>query len=209
IAITPIIPSADGRGKLLLDAGANLELKPFHLEQFAIAASIIVRDVLKWDLKPKVGLLNIGTEPGKGRELEKETYKILSENENINFVGNIEPKDCMIGDADIILSDGFSANILMKGMEGTAKGVSKIIKRSIGKNIFHLLGAFLLKGTFKTLKETLDPSTIGGAIILGVRKTAIKAQGASNYKAVSNAIRQAKNLVEGKVIEKVKEELKL
>ena len=204
IAIAPILPDVHGRGKILLDGGANIELKPEHLVEFAVVASKIAKDVYKWNDNPRVGLINIGTEPGKGREFDKDSYKLLSECKDINFIGNIEPKECMTGDFEVILGDGFTCNILMKTMEGTGKGVSCILKDSIKSGPFQLLGAMFMKKSLNKLKFMMNPASIGGAMIIGLRKIGIKAHGSSDGLAIKNAILQAKKIVISNVIETIK-----
>ena len=206
VAIAPIIPSYDQRGRILLDSGANVDFKPEHLVDFAVYASIMAEKVLKRD-KPKVALINIGTEDGKGREEDKETFKLLKENPHINFYGNLEPKEIFTTEADILLSDGFTANIVMKTMEGTAKGLGQVLKREIKSSIFATIGALFMRNGLKRFKKSLDASEIGGALLMGFNAVVIKAQGASKTYGFFNGIRQAKEMVEANVIGLVTEAL--
>lgn len=202
VAIAPIIPSYDGRGRILLDSGANVDFKPEHLLDFAVYASIMAEKVLKRE-KPQVALINIGTEDGKGRDFDKETFALLKASPDINFYGNLEPKEVFTTDADILLSDGFTANIVMKTMEGTAKGLGMVLKREIKSSIFATIGALFMKNALKRFKKSLDASEIGGALLMGFNQIVIKAQGASKEYGFYNGIRQAKEMVEANVIELV------
>lgn len=199
VAIAPIVPSIDGRGRILLDSGANTDAKPEHLVDFAIYASVVAQKVLKRK-NPEVALLNIGTEEGKGRELEKETFKLLKDNPDINFYGNMETKDILTSKADIFLSDGFTANMVMKSMEGTAKGLGAILKREIKGSIGGVIGALFMRKALKRFKKSLDASEIGGALLMGLNGVVIKAHGSSDAFGFYNGIRQAKEMVESDVI---------
>jgi len=206
VAICPVIPSYDGRGRLLLDSGANVEFKPEHLLDFAVYATIMAEKVLKRE-KPTLGLINIGTEDGKGRDFDKETFSLLKSSPDINFVGNIEPKEVFTTQADILLSDGFTANIVMKTMEGTAKGMGMLLKREIKSSLISKIGALFMKKALYNFKKSLDASEIGGALIMGLDNVVIKAQGSSLAYGFYNGIRQAKEMVEANVIQLVSEVL--
>jgi phosphate acyltransferase len=206
VAIAPIIPSVDGLGKILLDSGANVDFKPEHLLDFGVYATIMAEKVLKRD-GAKLALINIGTEDSKGREFDKETFALLKASNDINFIGNIEPKEVLTTEADIMLSDGFTANIVMKTLEGTAKGMGIILKREIKSSIFAKIGAIFMMGALKRFKKSMDPSEIGGALLMGFNNIVIKAQGASKENGFYNAIRQAKEMVEANVIGLVSEAL--
>lgn len=199
MAIAPIIPSLDGKGKVLMDSGANLDLRPEHLVDYAIFASIFAKKVLKRD-NPKVGLINIGSEVGKGRDFENETYELLKANKDINFIGNVEPKELFITKADILVTDGFTGNILMKSVEGAALGMGKILKREINSSFKSKIGALFMRKSLKSFKKSMDASEIGGALLMGLNQPLIKAHGNSNAHAFFNAIRQAKEMVENNVI---------
>lgn len=206
VAIAPMMPSFDQRGRLLLDSGANVDFKPEHLLDFAIYATIMAEKVLN-RTKPTVALINIGTEDSKGRDFDKETFALLKNSPDVNFVGNIEPKDVLTTEADIMISDGFTANIVMKTVEGTAKGLGMVLKREIKSSIFATIGAIFMRKALKRFKKSLDPSEIGGALLMGFSSVVIKAQGASKEYGFYNAIRQAKEMVEANVIGLVTETL--
>lgn len=202
IAIAPMIPSYDGRGRYLLDSGAHVDVKAEHMRDLAIYATIVCEQVLKRE-KPTTALINIGSEPSKGRELDIEAYHLLSNDPNINFYGNLEPKEVFTTEADILLSDGFTGNIVMKTMEGTAVGLGKVLKREIKSSFRSKIGALFMRKALNNFKKSLDASEIGGALLMGLDGIVIKAQGASKEHAFLNGIRQAKEMVEADVINKV------
>jgi len=206
VAIAPIIPSYDQRGRILMDSGANVDFKPEHLVDFAVYASIMAEKVLKRP-NPKVALINIGTEEGKGRDEDKETFKLLKDHPDIHFYGNLEPKEVFTTEADILVSDGFTSNIVMKTMEGTAKGLGMVLKREIKSSLISKIGALFMKKALYRFKKSLDASEIGGALLMGFSAVVIKAQGSSQARGFFNAIRQAKEMVEANVIELVGEAL--
>ena len=202
VAIAPIIPSYDKQGRIMLDSGANVDLQPEHILDLAIYASIVASEVLKRE-KPKVALINIGEEEAKGRDLDRATYELLKNNPHINFVGNLEPKEIFITEADILVTDGFTGNIVMKTMEGTAMGMGMVLEREIKSKLRNKIGYLFMKPALKNFKKSLDASEIGGALVIGLNHVLIKAHGSSNQYAFFNAIRQAKNMVEKDVINKV------
>lgn len=203
VALCPILPNLGGKHRLLLDVGANLELRSEHLLQLAQYATIFSREV--WGIaKPIVGLMNIGTEPGKGRELEKEAFQIMQADENITFLGNIEGKELFSTPCDILITDGFTGNMIMKTSEGVAKAVGVFFKQEINQSFRAKLGYLFMKPIFKNFKKQLSPDEIGGAHLFGVDGVVVKAHGSSDAYAFSNAIMQARNVVVGNVIEKMK-----
>jgi glycerol-3-phosphate acyltransferase PlsX len=201
-AIAPMIPSIDGRGTILLDAGGNLDIRPEHMLQQAYFAAVYAKEVLG-RVEPVVGLINIGTEDGKGRELDKEVFQIFKETKLFKFYGNVEPKSVMNPPCDILISDGFTANIVMKTMEGVAKGMGEMLKRELKSSFFGKLGALMAKNNLKQFKKSMSPEEIGGAMIYGLYAPVIKAQGASKAYGFYNAIRQAANVVRSEVYPKV------
>lgn len=201
-ALAPLMPSKDGY-LMLLDAGANEECRPEMLVQFAVMGNAYMENVMKMK-NPKVGLLNIGEEDTKGRELETSAYKLLKE-APVNFTGNIEARDVPFSKCDIIVSDGFTGNIALKMYEGMGLYFGKELKNMFTKNIFSKLAALILMKDVKNFKKKMDYSEVGGAVLLGISKPVIKAHGSSDARAFYNAIRQAKECVEGGVIEKIAE----
>ena len=203
-ALTSVYPTKKGLS-LLVDAGANADCKAKYLHQFAIMGSIYSEKILGVH-NPKVGLVNIGVEEGKGNELVKETFKILNESD-INFYGNLEARDIPEGKVDVLVCDGFVGNIILKLTEGVAKNIFSMLKEEFTKNIATKLGALLLKPGLMGFKKKIDYSEYGGAPLLGVKGAVIKAHGSSNEKAIKNAIKQAKLFVENEVLDKIEEDI--
>ena len=191
----------------MLDLGANAENTPEHLHQYAVMGSYYAENV-RGIQKPRVGLLNNGTEASKGDSLRKETYQLLSEDESIHFVGNVEARDLMDGVADVVVADGFTGNAVLKTMEGTAFGILKQLKQAITTGNWKAkLGAFLLKDSLKSLKQTLDFSDVGGAVLFGLQAPVVKTHGSSDAKAVYSTIRQIRTMLETDVVGKSVKEL--
>lgn len=204
-ALAPVLPTLKGNGVVLCDCGANVDCKPLNLQHFAIMASAYAKAMLGVE-KPRVGLLNNGAEAHKGNELAQETYKLLSETQGINFVGNCEARDLLSGDFDVVVSDGFNGNIALKSAEGTANTVLKLIKDGIyGGGLGAKIGALLLKPVFKNVKKKMDYNAHGGACFLGVNKVVIKSHGSSKAKSVTASILQAKSLAQNDVVKVIKD----
>ena len=194
IAPSPVLPGDKG-SFILLDAGANTECRPEMLVQFAVMGSAYMEKVMGVK-SPKVGLLNIGSEETKGRELEIEAYKLL-EQSGLNFAGNIEARDLPKGEVQVVVTDGFTGNIVLKLYEGMGSFFAKKVKwifSGAGK-----LGAIFSLGKIKAFRKQMDYKEVGGSALLGVRKPVIKAHGSSDGTAFFNAVRQAKKCVEGNV----------
>ena len=206
VALCPQLPNVFGKSRLILDVGANTEIRPEHIVQHAEFATIFYRETRKVE-KPLVGLINIGTEAGKGRDQEKEVFKLLSENPNINFFGNVEPKDALTTECDILVTDGFSGNLVMKTIEGTAKATGALLKEEIKKTFFGKLGALLMKKNLKNFKGRLNSEEVGGAVVFGVDGIIVKAHGNSNAYAFSKGIELCMRAIEGNVVELMKEKL--
>ncbi len=205
-ALGPTIPQVNGDYMLLLDSGANVECKPEWLVQFAQIASIYSEKVL--DKKnPRVGLLNNGEEEKKGREFEKITFDLLNA-ANLNFVGNIEGKEILAGSCDVLVTDGFSGNIALKTIEGTAKIFGDVLKRELKSNLVGKIGGLIAKKNLNNIKKTFDPSEVGGAVLFGCNSVVIKAHGSSDSYSYMNAIRQARKTVSQNVIPTIKGILK-
>lgn len=203
VALCPTLPNINGKARLLLDVGANIELKSEHIVQIAEYATIYLQETANI-AKPIVGLLNIGSEPGKGREVDKESFELLAKNPNITFGGNIEPKELFFTECDILINDGFTGNMVMKSSEGVAKMVGKYFKDEIKKSLRAKIGYIFMKKIFNNFKKLLNPDEIGGSNIFGVDGVVVKAHGASSDYAFSRAINQARLTVLGDVITKMK-----
>ena len=196
------LPTLDGKGYDMLDLGANAENTPTHLHQYAIMGAYYAENV-RGIKRPRVGLLNNGTEESKGDPLRKETYQLLASDPALNFVGNVEARDLMDGVADVIVTDGFTGNAVLKTMEGTALGLFKQLKTVLGGGgLKAKLGALLLKNDLRGLKKTLDYSDVGGAVLFGLQAPVVKTHGSSDAKAVYSTIRQIRTMLETDVIRK-------
>lgn len=204
-ALAPVIPL--GNSSILVDAGANVACTGEFLLQFGCMGSLYAEYALK-KKNPRVGLLNNGTEESKGDDLRKEAYELLKaahEKGNINFIGNIEAREAVGGDVDVIVADGFSGNIFLKGIEGTAKYMSKELTGIFKRNIISKLGALCCMKGIKNMKSKMDYRNIGGSMIIGISKPVIKAHGSSDALGTRGAIRQAINAVNCGFCEAIKE----
>lgn len=204
-ALCPVLPTIKGGSVMICDAGANMDTKPEQLEQFAIMASAYA-EVMGTN-NPRVALLNVGTEDHKGDIRSKETFALLSQNKNINFVGNMEARDLLTGDYDVVVADGFSGNVLLKSTEGSMKTLLKSLKKEIKSSFWSKIGALFMKKTFKNIKNTFDYSKYGGAVLLGCKKLIVKGHGSSNSDSICACIKQLYTMQEGKLIEKISKTL--
>jgi len=196
-ALSPIMPSISGN-YILLDGGSNTECRPEMLLQFAIMGSIYASKCMNVS-NPRVGLLNIGTEEEKGRDLEIETYKLLQA-APVNFVGNVEAREVPLGACDVIITDGFTGNIYLKTVEGMGKYMKSSLKSLFSKNAATKVGYLLSKSGVREVAKKADYREVGGAPLLGTAKPVIKAHGSSDALAFKNAIRQAIEFVESDAI---------
>ena len=199
--LAPILPSNIGCF-MLLDAGANLKCRPEMFVQFAVMGSIYAKRVLGLN-HPRVGLANVGVEASKGTEDHKQGYKMLSSCKCINFIGNVEARDVFLGACDVLVCDGLSGNMILKTAEGTCKLLVSALKDMLLSSIESKLAAFLLKNQIKKLKNRLDYTEYGGAMLLGISKPIIKAHGSSDANAFKNAIKQARMCVEQKIVDEI------
>ena len=192
-AMGPAVPNKAGGKTVILDCGANAECTPEFLLQFGLVGSLYAKGSLGVE-NPRVGLLNIGTEDSKGTQLQKEAYALLEDAGKqglIHFVGNVEARDVPLGAVDVVVCDGFSGNVLLKSIEGTAMFLGSLIKKMFKKNALTMLGAVLCKSGISDLTRLLDYREIGGTPFLGIRKPVIKAHGSSDRLAFRNAVKQA------------------
>lgn len=202
-ALSPTLPTTDGRGFLLLDAGANVDADVHNLVQYAVMGSIYSEKVRMID-NPRVALLNVGTEDTKGNNLMKKTFLQL-QNAPINFIGNIEGRDLMSGVADVVVTDGFSGNIALKTIEGTALHVVKLFKGALTSTLKAKLAASVIKKDLDALKKELDYAEYGGSALFGLAAPVIKSHGSSNSRAIYLTIKQACQMIEQNMIEMIKE----
>jgi glycerol-3-phosphate acyltransferase PlsX len=205
-ALAPTLPTIhENKGFLFLDVGANAETKPENMLQYALMGSIYAEKVLHRS-NPRVGLLNIGTEPGKGNDLMKRSYQLLSE-APLNFVGNIESRYLLEGPADVIVADGFSGNMVLKAIEGTAMSMISLLKETLGGSLYTKVLTGLMYGKLKSIKTRMDYSAYGGALLFGLSAPIIKVHGAAKSEAVFAAIKQAKTLVQEDVVGTIEKNL--
>jgi len=197
-ALAPVMPTA-GKPFLLLDCGANADCKPEYLQQFAIMGSAYMQGVMGID-RPRVGLINNGEEEAKGSELSKAAHALLKD-APVNFAGNCEAREIFSGDYDVLVTDGFTGNVILKEAEGLASALFKMLKKELYASFKTKLGAALAKPAFKNVKKTMDYTEYGGAPLLGINGGIIKAHGSSDARAFESAINQAVKYVEGGVTE--------
>ena len=189
-AFCPILPTMDGGIVGVCDSGANVEVTPAHLRQFAIMSSLYMENVYGVQ-KPRVALLNVGKEAEKGDETRQEAYKLLQETEGLNFVGNMESRDLLSGNYNVVVADGFSGNVLVKTTEGTALELLKKLKKEIFSRTIYKIGALLMKKMFSDMKEFMNYQNYGGSVLLGTSKVVVKGHGSSKAIAVEKCIEQA------------------
>jgi len=187
-ALATVVPHASGR-TVLLDVGANANCKPKHLEQFAVMGEVFTRTLLHVD-RPRVGLLSVGEEETKGNDLTKEVHEVLKAS-GLNFLGNVEGRDLFSGRVDVIVTDGFSGNVVLKACEKLAETLLRMLREELGRNPVRRLGAALCAGAFRGLRRRIDASEYGGAPLLGIRGCCVIGHGRSNAAAVKHGIRVA------------------
>lgn len=202
--ITAAIPTRKG-ATILVDTGAVMDSTSDMLDQFATMGSIYSSTVLNKS-NPKVYLLNVGSEEGKGDNRAKKTFKVLEENKSINFMGNIEARDFLTGKADVIVSDAFAGNIALKTLEGVAGTLFKEIKEGAMSKFRYKMGALLMKPVFKDISEMYSYREVGSAMLLGIKKPVFKAHGSSDSHAVKNAILNAEKIIKTDIIDKIERE---
>ncbi|MCL4458806.1 MAG: phosphate acyltransferase PlsX [Chloroflexi bacterium] len=199
-ALSTIYPTIKDRC-LLIDIGANVDCKPTHLVQFALMGSIYTERIFGVS-NPRVALLSNGEEEGKGDQLVRETHRMLKGSDP-HFIGNVEGQHIPLGMADVVVSDGFTGNIVLKLSEGLAEVLFDLIREELSKSIISRLAALILLPAFKRLKQRLDYAEYGGAPLLGVNGTVIIAHGRSRAKAIKNALRLARQTAEQNIIEAI------
>ena len=203
-AMAPVLPAGE-HGVMLIDCGANVECTAEYLLQFAYMGSFYARKMMGCE-NPRVGLLNVGTEDTKGGELQHQVFALLKQADRdgrINFVGNVEGTGVFSGAADVVVTDGFTGNVLLKATEGTIKYIMKALKGVFYKRTINKLAAVILKDSLTEMKKSMDVNEVGGTAFVGISKPVIKAHGASNAAALFAAVRQAKAFVEAGVIEDI------
>ena len=203
-ALAAILPNANNY-TVLLDVGANVDSKPSYLREFAVMGHFYAQMVFGIDA-PRVGLLSIGEEEGKGNELTKETFRVLKET-GLNFIGNAEGRDVFNGNCDVVVCDGFTGNVVLKASESLGEMVKKGLKRELTKNPLRMAGAYMIKGALTGLMQKMDYTEYGGAPLLGVNGGCIVCHGRSNAKAIKNAIRVARDFAVNQMDTKIREKI--
>ena len=209
-AMAPLIPTSTGKA-VLIDCGANADCTAEYLVQFAYLGSFYAQRVMGIE-KPRVGLLNIGAEDSKGTDLQRETLALLreaGEAGHLNFIGNIEAKEAIKGGCDVIVTDGFSGNVMLKTMEGVGSLAGTALKGIFKKNLLTKLAALLVMPGLNEFKAMMDPNKVGGTAFIGISKPVIKAHGSSNAEAIENAVGQAVQFAQSGIIADIEENIGL
>lgn len=202
-AFPAIVPTKTGKC-MIIDAGLNTVCKPINYQQFGVMGSIFMKEMFNIE-NPKVGLLNVGSEEGKGNETIKQSYSLL-EKSNINFIGNVEGSDILKGTADVVVCDGFVGNVALKTIEGAGSFMIGLLKDVFFKNVKTKLAALILKNDVKSIKKLLDADEQGGALILGVNGLVLKSHGNSNEKTIKNVVLKAHILAKTKIVDTIANE---
>jgi len=205
-AIASFFPTINKSAAVVLDVGANSTCKPLNLYQFAVMGSIMAGHMFRLE-KPRVGLLSIGSEKSKGTDLTLDTYTLLESNRKLNFQGNIEGRDILMGKADVVVSDGFVGNIILKFAESIEGFLTTSIRRQISTNLFSRLGALLMSPFLRRLRNTFDYSEYGGALLLGINGVCIICHGDSSSKAIRKALNVAAEMVKHQINRKIEVDL--
>ena len=200
--LSVIFPTRKG-SCIVLDIGANADCRPDFLEQFAIMGSIYA-NILNGVKNPRVGLISNGEEAGKGNQLVKDTYKLL-EKSTVNFIGNVEPKELFAGEADVVVTDGFTGNVLVKGSEAISKFMIDVLKESLMGSFRTKIGAILAKPAFNKLRSIIDPSEVGAAPLLGLDGLVLVGHGRSNAKAITSSLILANRATETNLVQKMRD----
>ncbi|MFT8909115.1 MAG: phosphate acyltransferase PlsX [Lentilactobacillus diolivorans] len=196
----PVINNQDHKNFVMIDVGANADTKVLNIYQYALMGKYYAQNVLKVD-QPRVGLLNNGTEADKGDMNHRKVHDLLAADKDLNFIGNVESRELLNGVADVVVTDGFTGNAVLKSIEGTALSMLKLIKGSImSGGVKSKMGAVMLKSTFGDIASSMDYSKYGGAVLLGVKAPVVKTHGASKAPTVKNTIGQIKDIIDSKMI---------
>ena len=207
-ALSPLMPTVNGGKVLLIDCGANVDCKPEYLLQFAIMGSIYVKAMLGIE-NPRVGLISNGVEEHKGNEQIHQTFELLKNCKEINFVGNMEAREMLSGDYDVLVADGFTGNVAMKSAEGTLNTFMTVLKNEImDGGLRAKMGYVMLKKVFKNIKSRLNYTDVGGSPFLGLNKILIKSHGSSKAKTIYSCVLQIMDIHKSGYIEKMREGIK-
>ncbi|MBB5323711.1 glycerol-3-phosphate acyltransferase PlsX [Anoxybacillus tepidamans] len=204
-ALAPTLPTIGGEGFVFLDVGANVDARPEHLVQYALMGAVYAKKA-RGIAHPRVGLLNVGTEDQKGNDLAKRAFQLIQE-ANVNFIGNVEARDLLQGVADVVVTDGFTGNVALKTIEGTAISMFSMLKETLTSSFSSKLAAAVLKPKLLEIKKKMDYSEYGGAALFGLNAPVIKAHGSSDATAIFHAVRQAREMVTNDMVGTIKQEL--
>lgn len=202
-AVCPILPNIKGGKVFILDAGANNENTPQHLYHFALMGSVYARAMGVQN--PRIALLSNGTERHKGMAMHQEAYDLIAANPSLNFIGNIEGRELLSGNVDVVVADGYAGNIALKTAEGTALSVMQMLKQTIESSFWAKVGALFMRPSLRKLRKQLNYTEYGGAIFLGINKVVVKVHGSGNRQSICNAILQTKEMAKSNLIENIKE----
>ena len=205
-AFCPILPTMNQKVVGVCDSGANVDCDANLLKQFAVMGSLYMQKAYGVE-NPKVALLNVGVEEEKGDLMRKEAYALLKEQNAVNFVGNMEARELLKGDVDLVVCDGFSGNVLIKSTEGACMEVLKLVKRTLLSSLKAKIGALFIKKDLNKTKQIMDYNNYGGAVILGAKKTVVKGHGSGNAESVCHCIEQAYNLEKNNLRQAIESEL--
>lgn len=207
-ALAPVLPTVKGTETMLIDSGANVDCKPEYLVQFAKMGTAYFRTMKNVE-NPKVALLNIGAENKKGNTLTHEAFELLSQEKDINFVGNAEARDLLAGDVDVVVADGFAGNIALKASEGAILNLLKILKKDIKEaSLFSKIGASMMKPVFNSLKSNFDYNKLGGSTFVGIKKIVFKTHGTCKAETILSCVQQVKDIHNSGFIQKLEESFK-
>jgi len=204
-ALATVLPTWDGKGFLMLDLGAQVDCTAQHLVQFAVMGAVFMEQVASRP-RPRVALLNIGSESGKGSRAVREAYELL-ERAGLNFVGNVEARDLFDGPADVVVCDGFVGNAVLKAVEGTALGIFRLLREEVRSSRRAALGMALARSSLQRIRRRLDYAEYGGAPLLGLSRVVIKCHGSSDARAVANGIGVAVRTVQQRMVDRIADHL--
>jgi glycerol-3-phosphate acyltransferase PlsX len=201
-ALASVMPT-EKKPMILLDVGANVDCRPYHLFQFGLMGAAFAHDLLGYEA-PRVGIVSIGEEEGKGNTQVKEAYELLKMAHNLNFVGNVEGRDLFTGNVDVVVCDGFVGNVALKLSEGLIKSMSRLLKNSLlSSGLMPKVGAYLARNAFTSFARVVDYAEYGGAPILGLKSVALVCHGSSNARAICSAVRMGAQFVQNRTTERL------
>lgn len=203
-ALCPILPTVKGGQVAIIDCGANMDTKPINLVHFALMGNAYLKSVFGIE-NPRIALLNVGVEEHKGNELSKQVFDCLKSIKGINFVGNMEARELLSGEYDLVVTDGFAGNVLLKSTEGAILSLLKMLKKEIKSSKLSMFGSLFMKKSFRNLKKNIDYNNKGGAVLLGCKKIVVKSHGSSKALSIKASIEQVMDMYNAKVVDKIED----